>query len=147
MMPNYATLDETKQTIPDILLAYVDDVTLGRLVTHASLTIRRATRNATYRADDNHLPRSETLRHTFRDATIAQVRSWLEADAVEDVLTGGATAEATLSSTSSNGKSITLDNSTATTARAHLVSGGLGAEAELILDTMGLLGGMPGVYR
>ena len=75
------------------------------------------------------------------------MRSWLEADAVEDVLTGGATTEATLSSTSSNGKSITLDNSAATTARTHLVSGGLGAEAELILDAMGLLGGMPGVYR
>lgn len=146
-MPNYATLNDLKDQTPDTLLADVDDVTLGRLVTHATLTIRRATRNATYSTDDDHLPRSETLRHTFRDATIAQVRSWLEADAVEDVLTGGATAEATLSSTSSNGKSITLDNSTATTARTHLVSGGLGAEAELILDTMGLLGGMPGVYR
>ena len=146
-MPNYATLDETKQTIPDTLLADVDDVTLGRLVTHASLTIRRATRNATYNTDHDHLPRSETLRHTFRDATTAQVRAWLEADAVEDVLTGGATAEATLSSTSSNGKSITLDNSAATAARARLASGGLGAEAELILDAMGLLGGMPGVYR
>lgn len=146
-MPNYATLNDLKDQTPDTLLADVDDVTLGRLVTHASRTIRRATRNATYNTDHDHLPRSETLRHTFRDATTAQVRSWLEADAVEDVLTGGATAEATLSSTSSNGKSITLDNSAATTARTHLVGGGLGAEAELILDTMGLLGGMPGVYR
>lgn len=147
MIPNYATLDDAKTQLPATLLEDVDDTTLGRLVSHASRTIGKATRHATYDTDDDHLPRSETLRNVFREATVAQVRSWIEANLVEELFTGGATTEARVSSSGINGKSVSFDHSQSDAARAHLIGGGLGAEASLILDQVGLLGGLPGVYR
>lgn len=144
---NYATLNDAKADLPDDLVTGVDDTTLGRLVSHASRVVGRATRRAVYNTDNEGMPRSETLRTVFRDATVAQTRSWLEAGLVDEVFTGGVTMQASVSSSSSNGKSITFDNTASDAARAHLVGGGLGAEAELILESVGLLGGMPGVLR
>lgn len=145
--PDYATIDQLREDAPPELLADTDARTLARLLRFASGLVRSHTKRAVYQTTEEGLPTSTGLRQIFREATTAQIISWLENDLTEDVLSGGVAAEVQVSSTSSNGKSLTLDTSTSDAARVHLTSGGLGAEAEMILDGVGLLGGMPGVSR
>ena len=138
----YATVDDL---LPHINEA--PDVNLDRLVRFASGIIQRATRRARYDTTPLGLPQDETLMTAMREATVAQIRAWVEADLWEQVATAGVKVGTVLKSSSINGKSITLDTSASDAARAHLLAGGLSLEAELILDNAGLLSGLPGVYR
>lgn len=140
----YATPGEVRQATGDTIT--LDEPALGRLVGIASGIIQRSTRRAVYATTPLGLPEDNDLLDAMRDATIAQVRAWHEANILGEVTTGGATAPATVKASGSNGKSITLDTGTSDAAKSHLLTGGLSLEAELILDGVGLLTGLPGVY-
>ena len=79
----------------------------------------------------------------FKYATSAQIQAWVDANILDELETGGATAEAIVSSSTNNGSSVTLDYSESTKARSLLLNGGLALGAQLILDDAGLLSGKP----
>lgn len=142
----YATPEDVRDYAPTVL-AETDPDTLRRVTGVACHAVRRHTSLARYDADDDGLPSRPDLREAMREATCAQAVTVVAHGLVDDVLTGGVTAEPTLESTSSNGKSLRFKNDSATSARAQIVSGGLVPEARMILDAAGLLGGVPGVIR
>lgn len=142
-LTNYAAPmgDATKQA-----LSTLDPGLTGRLLRYASGLIRRHTAGALYTVNEDGLPTDLDLRAAMREATCAQVLSWAEAKLTDVILTQGATSQAQLTSTSENGASLTFDTSTSSAARLHYLRGGLGPEAELILESAGLLGGQPSIY-
>lgn len=146
-MPTYATVTELRGLAPNGMFDEHEPEPLQRLLDHASRIIRTHTRAAVYPTDRDGYPTYAPTRDAMRDATATQVIAWAEADMLTDVLTGGVRAEARVASSSMNGASVTLDHSVADVARAHLLSGGLGAEAMMILSDAGLLHVLPGVYR
>lgn len=146
-MPTYVTVSELRGQAPNDTLDTHDDDTLARLAAHASRIIRNHTRAAVYSTDRDGMPTCQPVRDAMCDATAAQVIAWAEAGMLGDVLTGGVKAEARVASSSINGASANLDHTQADAARLHLYTGGLGAEAMLILDDAGLLHALPGVYR
>lgn len=89
----------------------------------------------------------EPYRTAIEDAVVAQVTAYDTAGVSEHLTTGGATVEPKLKSTSNQGASLTFDTGTADNGFAFFLNGGLGPEAEAILDAAGLLGGKPGVWR
>lgn len=142
---NYVTVGEVLDLTPTDM--NLPEGKLLRLISHASRLIRHHTRGATYAVDADGLPTNEPVVEALREATAMQVVAWCETDMVNDVLTGGVTMEARVSSSSINGASVTLDSSMSERARQRLLDGGLGAEAMIILEDAGLLGGLPVVRR
>lgn len=116
--------------------ARISAVVTGQILQH--------TRMWRYPTDHEGNPKDEELRGVFRDAALAQATALAQAGLVDAVLTGGASAAATVSSSSSNGKSVTLDHSEASAARARLIGGQLSPEAAAILAAAGR-GRLPGV--
>lgn len=109
--------------------------------------IFHATRMAWYTARRDGKPSDTKVREAWDLAVQAQVRAWEMAGIADQVVTGGATMRASVSSTANQGASIAFDNTASDRAKAHLLSGGLAPEARAILAPTGLLGGFPGVWR
>lgn len=112
----------------------------------ARRVVMRAIRHARYRVTKSGEP-EHRVAVVIDKAVGYQVEAWLLAGVGEDMLTGGATAEPRLKSTSENGASVTLDYGRADDAVAWLLGGGLAPAAEAVLEDAGLLGGLPGVWR
>lgn len=111
----------------------------------ARRVVMRAIRHARYPTVDGH-PAPE-VQAALDKAVRYQVEAWEYAGVGAHIITGGATAEPRLKSTSENGASVTLDYGQADEATAWLLGGGLTPAAEAVLADAGLLGGMPGVWR
>ncbi|MFS0078214.1 hypothetical protein ACL1FX_00185 [Corynebacterium striatum] len=138
-------LDRTelaKDAVPGTYDEY-SDTQLDGLITRASMLMRRFTKGALYAVDEYGMPTDPRIRDAFRDATSAQVLAWVQSELVGELLTDGATAEASVASSTNNGSSVTFDTSVSTTARARLLSGGLADGALLILEDAGLIGVQP----
>lgn len=144
-MIEFASLRDLKAVIPAELLPDDGDKTLKRLLRIATGRVRHATRRAMYSVTPNGLPSDDDLRDALRDATVAQVYAFLEWGLAEAVITGGMGVEATVSTASINGASVTLDESVMLDGRQHLIDGGLSEMAETYLEEVGLLHGLPGV--
>lgn len=144
-MIEFASLRDLKTVIPAELLPDDGDKTLKRLLRIATGRVRHATRRAMYSVTPNGLPADDDLRDALRDATVAQVYAFLEWGLAEAVITGGMGVEATVSTASINGASVTLDESVMLDGRQHLIDGGLSEMAETYLEEAGLLHGLPGV--
>lgn len=111
----------------------------------ARRVVMRAIRHAHYpTVDGNPAPQ---VQEVLDKAVRYQVEAWEYAGVSAHIITGGATAEPRLKSTSENGASVTLDYGQADEATAWLLGGGLAPAAEAVLADAGLLGGMPGVWR
>nr|DAS39058.1 MAG TPA: head to tail adaptor [Caudoviricetes sp.] len=146
-MLSYATVDEFLRFDPTTPLADQQKL-LARLLAHASGLVRHATRRAIYTTTPNGLPKDPDLLEAMQEATMVHVQALSDAGLAQAFFTGGATLDATVSSSSIDGASVTVDTSTADSARAALLAGGLAPDAEMILRDAGLLGGLPGiVYR
>lgn len=142
----YATLDDVKGQAPTGLFDEVEDATLTRLLRLASAAVGKATRAAIYDTDPNGMPSDLDKREAMRDATCCQIMAWVEAGVHGDILTSGATSKATVASSSINGASVSFDDTQGQAARSHLLGGGMGTEAALILEDAGLLGGLPSIW-
>lgn len=129
-------------TDPD-LYEGVPEKRLKALIGHASRLMRTYTRAAIYPVGPAGAPEDEGLALAFTEATEVQVEAWIMAGIAGEVLSGGATVEATVSSSTNNGASVTLDDSAGASARQHLITGGLAPLAEAILDDAGLMSGKP----
>nr|CAB0853043.1 hypothetical protein FRC0375_00658 [Corynebacterium diphtheriae] len=144
-MIEFASLRDVEKGIPAELLPDDGDKTLKRLLRIATGRVRHATRRAMYSVTPNGLPADDDLRDALRDATVAQVYAFLEWGLAEAVITGGMGVEATVSTASINGASVTLDESVMLDGRQHLLDGGLSEMAETYLEEAELLHGLPGV--
>ncbi|PSA77096.1 hypothetical protein BT094_11695, partial [Corynebacterium diphtheriae] len=89
---------------------------------------------AMFSATPNGVPADDDLRDALRDATVAQVYAFLEWGLAEAVSTGGMGVEATVSTASINGASVTLDESVILDGRQHLLDGGLSEMADTYLE-------------
>lgn len=123
---------------------------VDRLLATASRLVRRATMTAIYHTDADHLPTDEDLREAMRQATCAQVATWLAVKV--DPLAGGAQASAVLTASKSLGSgSISYDTSAAGSVNAAQAKAdaatSLGMDAYLILSEAGLVSSRPGAYR
>lgn len=145
MVMNYADPTALAEDAPEGALEGKTDQELGRLLTHASRMMRRATRRARYETDGAGNPTQEETIEAFRRATTAQVTLWLVYGVADDVLSGGLTVAPTVDTSSENGATIKLNNSTAQEARMRILSGELAPEARAALDDAGLLSGLPTV--
>ena len=146
-MPAYVTVPEVKQLAPNQVLDGLTDLQLTRLTQHASRIIRSHTRAAVYATTTEGMPTDPRVRDAMRDAAATQIVAWAESGLTADVLSGGVTAQARVAKSTMNGASVDLDNSVADAARTHLLAGGLGVEAMMILDDVGLTHALPGVWR
>lgn len=140
---NYIDRTELLNDAPQGIYDPLDEPALDRLITRASRLMRKYTKLAIYDTDELDMPTDPRVLAAFKDATSSQVLAWVQADVVDALTNEGATAQATVASSSNNGASITLDNSEASAARAYLIGGGLSSEAKLILEDAGLIGIMP----
>lgn len=141
----YATTEDVKAQAPTHLLDDVDPKKITRLLRLASAVVGKATRAAIYNTEANGLPSDADKREAMRDATVYQLIAWVEAGVHEEILTNGATSQPSVSSSSINGSTVSFDNTQSAESRAHLLAGGLGVEALLILDEEGLLHGLPSI--
>lgn len=107
--------------------------------------IMKAIRHAHY--PTNNGEPEEPYRTAIEDAVAAQIEAYEVAGVADHLMTGGATVEPKLKSTSNQGASLTFDTSAADNGVAFFLRGGLAPEAEAILAQAGLLGGKPGVWR
>lgn len=145
MVMNYADPTALSEDAPAGALEGKTDEELGRLLTHASRLMRKATRRARYDTDEAGNPTRPNTIEAFRAATTAQVIMWIVYGVADDVLSGGLSVAPTIDTSSENGASIKLDNSTAQESRMRILSGGLAPEARAALDDEGLLDGLPTV--
>lgn len=134
----YIEPDEIDPQVPEAQRTALARIVTGQIIQH--------TRSWVYPVDDEGLPTYSVIGQAFKDAAQAQVNAILEAGAVADVVTGGATSAAVVASTSSNGKSVSLDHSTAQAAKQGLIQGRLCPEAQAILNMM-RYDTLPGVIR
>ncbi len=120
------------------------------LIRSASRLVRRATLTAYYATDAAGAPTAVTVVQAMRDATCAQVASWVEADI--SPLAGAAKASsAPVASKSLGSASVSYDTSaaasvTAMAARAAAATS-LCQEAGMILAEAGLIGTRPEAAR
>lgn len=128
----------------DLADIITDEKDRPRVAAVVTGSILRHTRLWCYDTGPDGNPADEALRAAFRDAALAQATALARAGLVDAVLSGGATAKATVASSSSNGKSVTLDQSESHAGRARLLDGVLAPEAAAILATVGRAC-MPGV--
>lgn len=140
---NYIDRTELLNDADTDLYEELEDARLDRLINYASILMRRATRGAIYEVDEAGMPTNQFVVDAFKYATSAQIQAWVDANILDELETGGATAEAIVSSSTNNGSSITLDYSESSKARSLLLNGGLALGAQLILDDAGLLSGKP----
>lgn len=140
---NYIDRTELLNDADTDLYEELEDARLDRLINYASILMRRATRGAIYEVDEAGMPINQFVVDAFKYATSAQIQAWVDAGILDELETGGATAEAIVSSSTNNGSSITLDYSESTKARSLLLNGDLALGAQLILDDAGLLSGKP----
>lgn len=144
MTLTYTTVQQLVDHSPEPdLYEGVPEKRINALIEHASRLMRRHTRAALYAVTEDGTPEDDDLAHAFTEAAEAQVEAWIVGGVAGEILTGGATAEATVSSSTNNGSSVTLDDSTGASARQRLLTGGLCPLAELILHDAGLLSGKP----
>lgn len=149
IVPNYAGGADLRAKATTETVAAIDGlqgVQLDRLLTYSSRVVRHATRAAIYPTDANFLPSDPAHKAAFTEATALHALALIEGGLVDDVLTGGLKADASVSSTSENGASLTFDNSAQDLAMARLRAGMLSNEAEWVLRDAGLLGELPLIY-
>lgn len=146
--PNYVTIEMLADQADMRTLELVDeleDITLTRLLTISELAVLKATRGAHYITDEDGAAIDPDVRKAFEDAITTQALTIIQSGVVGDVLTGGATAEPTVSSTSENGASLSFDSSAADKSKALLRAHHLTTEARLTLEMAGLIGNHPAI--
>lgn len=111
---------------------------LTRLITWATSGVLKYTQAAVYATGEDYTPSDPEQRAAMVDAIEAQCATVLSLGLVADVLSGGAAAEPTVTSTSDNGASLSFSDTHAQSARAWLRRGDLTTEAQMILDSAGL---------
>lgn len=111
---------------------------LTRLINWATAAVLKYTQAAIYEVGDDGTPADREQRGAMVDAIEAQAATVLSLGLVTDVLSGGAAAEPTVTSTSDNGVSLSFSDTHAQAARAWLRQGALTTEAQMILDAAGL---------
>lgn len=107
---------------------------LARIVTG---NVLRHTRLWVYDANKTGLPVNEKLREAFHDAAMAQAEALNAAGLVDEVVVGGATSAPVVTASSSNGKSVSFDNTVGVGARTALLEGRLCPEAVAVLIVHG----------
>lgn len=115
-----------------------DQRELTRLITWATSGVLKYTQSAVYPTGEDYTPSDPEQRAAMVDAIEAQCATVLALGLVADVLSGGAAAEPTVTSTSDNGASLSFSDAQAQSARAWLRRGDLTTEAQMILDSAGL---------
>ena len=115
-----------------------DQRELTRLITWATSGVLKYTQSAVYPTGEDYTPSDPEQRAAMVDAIEAQCATVLSLGLVADVLSGGAAAEPTVTSTSDNGASLSFSDAQAQSARAWLRRGDLTTEAQMILDSAGL---------
>lgn len=111
---------------------------LTRLITWATSGVLKYTQAAVYPTGEDYTPSDPEQREAMVDAIETQCATVLSLGLVADVLSGGAAAEPTVTSTSDNGASLSFSDAQAQSARAWLRRGELTTEAQMILDSAGL---------
>lgn len=111
---------------------------LTRLITWATSGVLKYTQAAVYPTGEDYTPSDPEQREAMVDAIETQCATVLSLGLVADVLSGGAAAEPTVTSTSDNGASLSFSDAQAQSARAWLRRGDLTTEAQMILDAAGL---------
>ena len=111
---------------------------LARLINWATSAVLKYTQAAIYEVGDDGTPADREQLAAMVDAIEAQAATVLSLGLVADVLSGGAAAEPTVTSTSDNGASLSFSDAHAQAARAWLRQGALTTEAQMILDAAGL---------
>ena len=111
---------------------------LTRLITWATSGVLKYTQSAVYPTGEDYTPSDPEQREAMVDAIETQCATVLSLGLVADVLSGGAAAEPTVTSTSDNGASLSFSDAQAQSARAWLRRGDLTTEAQMILDAAGL---------
>lgn len=115
-----------------------DQRELTRLITWATSGVLKYTQAAVYPTGEDYTPSDPEQREAMVDAIETQCATVLSLGLVADVLSGGAAAEPTVTSTSDNGASLSFSDAQAQSARAWLRRGELTTEAQMILDSAGL---------
>lgn len=118
---------------------------LRRVVRWSTAVVQRYLRAAVYEVNNDGTPKRKHQRDAVVEAIAVQARNLIENELTADVLSGGATAEPEVTSTSDNGASLSFDHSAANQARSMLRFGALTLEARMILDAAGLGPQHPGI--
>ncbi|WP_306358693.1 MULTISPECIES: hypothetical protein [unclassified Nocardia] len=127
----------------DLVPVWLPEVpaTADRLLRHASLLVRRATRLAIYDADTAGMPTDAAVRAAFRDAVCAQATAWSLAG-IDPAAGSAGLPKLVAAQSTPEGGSVTYAVAAAADRQTRDLEM-LGEEAELILAAEGLVVAAP----